>query len=501
MRLSIIATPMQPEAAIASASRNEGTQARDWLAREETGFDVVQADPGQDLAEQLEAVLTSRSVGPSDAVLLHAACPVLLSVDGELFLCFDPEQPLVGDALADIAAVLRERAEGPKLLVIDGVEARASLDPHRAASIGRAAEAAVDPPGSGIELIVMVRSHDAQGEAQASTFVEAARAALDALPRGTGLTAEEVFARASAQGGAGAPFMLHSPVSKGKSFALVPGASPHEESHDEVAAPREEDITTSIPRPPPVPRKTADTLPSFPENVEFSWSEDDLSWADPTAHSSVTRPLAAPPGASLPPPPMPSAHETPPPSSPISGPISSPISGREISLFARYAIEGEVLAAQGENEGAIGEFRKALAVLGPTGDPEARAEMYVRIGDLRRKRGDVDSAIADFEKALALRPRHRVALEALIALCAQEQDWRGLLSAEERLLLALPEEVRFERMVQFGVLWEEVIDKPARAKLLYERALDIRPNDPAARGRLRGLMNKLSAKGSRREST
>ena len=44
---------------------------------------------------------------------------VALSPDGELFLCLDPENPGMGDALGDIAAVFRDRARGDALFVLE----------------------------------------------------------------------------------------------------------------------------------------------------------------------------------------------------------------------------------------------------------------------------------------------------------------------------------------------------------------------------------------------
>jgi tetratricopeptide (TPR) repeat protein len=495
MRLSIIATPTQPEASIAPAHAIDGRLIRARLERADTGFDVVQADPGQDLAEQIEGFFASRTPGAGDAVMLHAACPLLLSVEGELFLCLDPTQPHVGDALADVAAVLRERAPGPKLLIVDGVEARIGVEPQRAEAIMRAAEAAVEPRTSGIELIVVLRAPPAEGEAQASPLTEALVAELDALGAGRSLTAEEMYERAARRLAAASAIARYMRREQQPSFALVALAEGAELADIGVAAFRGEE--GAIPKPPPLPRRS-EAHPSItpPEDIDLSWGEDDF--ADPFPQITVTRKLAAPPGASLLPPPISSSSADAPPPSSRSGHQVSPISGREISPFARYAVEGELLASQGDHAGAIAEFRKALSVLGPTGDPDARAEMYVRIGGLRKRKGDTDDAISDFEKALALRPGHRAALESLIELCAQEQDWRGLLSAEERLLLTLQNpDLRFERLVEFGVRWEEVADKPARAKLLYERAREIRPHDPALLGRIRQLASKVSQRGQR----
>ena len=144
--------------------------------------------------------------------------------------------------------------------------------------------------------------------------------------------------------------------------------------------------------------------------------------------------------------------------------------------------------SQGDYDGAIASFRKALSVLGPAGDPDSRAEMYARIGELRAIKGDPENAIADFEKAIALRPGHLPALENLLMLCSSERDWRGAMSAEERLLVALPSDtLRFERLIEFASRWEGVADKPGRARLLFERARELRPNDPIVLEQIRRI--------------
>ncbi|MDC0742557.1 tetratricopeptide repeat protein [Polyangium mundeleinium] len=246
---------------------------------------------------------------------------------------------------------------------------------------------------------------------------------------------------------------------------------------------REPEVSLALPRPP----RTFHPPPP-PDDVDFTWTNDSEDWGSMPRVIPLARPLSAPPGASLPPPPMPTTSSG---SSSIlgtDGPISSPISGREISPFARYTVEGELLASQGDPNGAIAAFRKALSVLGPGGDPHARAEMYVRIGELRSRHGEPEDAISDFEKALALRPGHIPALESLLLLCASERDWRGVMSAEERLLAALPTDtLRFERLIEFAARWEGEAEKPARARLLFERAREVRPQDPVVLEQIRRL--------------
>jgi tetratricopeptide (TPR) repeat protein len=168
---------------------------------------------------------------------------------------------------------------------------------------------------------------------------------------------------------------------------------------------------------------------------------------------------------------------------------------REISPLARFTVEGELLASQGDIPGAIGLFRKALGMLGPSGEPNMRAEMYTRIGELRMQSGDTEDAISDYEKALALRPGYAPALEALIVLCSKERDWRGVMSAEERLLASIESTmVKFERLIEFAARWEGEAEKPGRARLLFERARELQPNNPMLDEQIRRVSLKMLKK-------
>ncbi|MDI1481206.1 tetratricopeptide repeat protein [Polyangium sp. y55x31] len=513
MRLLITAISAQEGASASLAATGSG-QLKSRLGREDAAFEVVEADPGRDLAEQIEALLAERGPSFRDSVMLYVACSALLSIDGELFLSLDPQNPTVGDALADVAAVLRDGAPGPKLVVLELADTKLGLDPTRAEVLVRAAEAATDPNASGIELLLGARPRTA--DTTSLPLAQAIVAELDALPSGRTLTSRGLFDRLLSKLRESVPCLHHARAKV--SFELAPGKPGRRDSTSTMPAPRLDVLPRSatpappvalpLPPAPPLPAEAPRMAPPAvrePEvslaaprpprtfhpppptdDVDLTWTEEGEDWGSMPRVIPLARPLAAPPGASLPPPPMASSG-----SASIlgtDGPISSPISGREISPFARYTVEGELLASQDDVNGAIAAFRKALSVLGPAGDPHSRAEMYVRIGELRSRHGEPEDAISDFEKALALRPGHIPALESLLLLCVSERDWRGVMSAEERLLAALPSDtLRFERLIEFAARWEGVADKPARARLLFERAREMRPNDPIVLEQIRRL--------------
>ncbi len=524
MRILITATPGLSNIGSVPPLAMGGLDLRTRFSRDDAGFDVVFADPDEDLAEQVIDVLSRRSCGPRDAVMLYIAARTLLSREGDLYLCLDPDEPNIGDALADVAASLRDAAPGWKLIVLDLVDARLDVDPTRIQTLVRAAEAGIDFASGGIELIVSLRSEDSSN-ADTSPVVDALVSEMDAADRNQGLTVHAVFDRVHRRLHGEVAYLHHARARV--TFDLLPrgrrnpSAAPPPYSSDgrssvhpamaflssteDLLSPPESSRRRGII---PFPAQSAPSI-SMGDFRGENGSDSDDDWATVDPVSLLGRQFDAPPGASLPPPSgsmyPPSSSSFPPSlrtpvafsSSNSSGPQSvAPQSGvpasgipsssgptsrltRGVSQLARYTVEAELLASQSDFPGAIALFRKVLGLLGPSGEPNLRAEMYTRIGELRAQMGNLEDSISDYEKALALRPGYAPALESLIVLCSQTKDWRGVMSAEERLLAVIDSAtVRFERMIEFAARWEVEAEKPGRARLLFERAREIQPNNP-----------------------
>jgi tetratricopeptide (TPR) repeat protein len=160
---------------------------------------------------------------------------------------------------------------------------------------------------------------------------------------------------------------------------------------------------------------------------------------------------------------------------------------------AHYIEHGDRLAAEKELDEALSEYRKALAVL-TLAQKRERAEIYVRMANIRWQQGKRREAIASFEKALQITPEHRPALSALIDLNIGESDWRGVHAAEERFLASVElEDERFEHLVRFAERWHGAVGDEARALASYERARAIRPDDLKVLAALRKLYESANA--------
>ena len=155
--------------------------------------------------------------------------------------------------------------------------------------------------------------------------------------------------------------------------------------------------------------------------------------------------------------------------------------------------EGDALAAAKDHEGALGAYKRALGMLGPAAKEE-RADVYVRIGQVKQQQEKRREAIASFEKALSISSGHTIALLALLELNVAEGDLRALQVAEDRVLATLSDPAsRFARLVEFGARWQDQAGDPARARVAFERAAELRPEDPGVLARLRGLYEQAGA--------
>ncbi|WP_437995026.1 hypothetical protein WMF26_26980 [Sorangium sp. So ce185] len=238
MRLAIVATPSLHRDQRPAPGSLDGDLIRARLSLDDAGFRVVDIDPARDLAEQLDALFdeltaTRRTLVDADDAardeastlfLFYASTAVALSPDGELFLCLDPENPGVGDALGDVAAVFRDRARGEVLFVLEchhgpGATSRAVVT---------AAEQAVASPVTGVELLVAAHPIGSLDADLPSVLTRAFVEHLDEADPDRGLTAEEIFRRVEGNPGLARAIPCFARASgRGEFSVLVPrGGAP-----------------------------------------------------------------------------------------------------------------------------------------------------------------------------------------------------------------------------------------------------------------------------------
>jgi tetratricopeptide (TPR) repeat protein len=284
MRLALVATPAPLPDLRPAAGSLDGDVIRARLGLEDAGFRVVDLDPAVDLAEQIEVLFEHGEAPRSGSILFYASCRVMLSVEGELFLCLDPASPETGDSLRDLAMVFRERAEGPVAFVLECRHDPDPEDPFRSATIAGAAKEAVRG-GEGephIELLVAARAVAAdEDEDRASPLTRALIEALDDPEAQQGVTVASFYGAlrenpdlllaipcfAHARGKA--PFELVPASAEGPRDSEEASRDSEEASRDSEEASRDsEEVAAPAPEPPPPRAPYRSEAASIPIEIE-----------------------------------------------------------------------------------------------------------------------------------------------------------------------------------------------------------------------------------------
>jgi tetratricopeptide (TPR) repeat protein len=125
---------------------------------------------------------------------------------------------------------------------------------------------------------------------------------------------------------------------------------------------------------------------------------------------------------------------------------------------------------------ALSNYQKVLTGLGEEASEE-RAEVYYRLGCIKREQGQAKQAINNFEKALALNPEHRPTLEGLVELYAGTGEWKEVAAYKRQILDSIiDEEQRLTLLIEIGDVWAEKAKEPKKAIEAYEEARIINAN-------------------------
>ncbi|HLM74673.1 MAG TPA: tetratricopeptide repeat protein, partial [Polyangiaceae bacterium] len=501
MRCAIIATPaLLPDLRPAPGAL-DGDLLRTRLPQPDTGFTVVDLDPDSDLAEQLDNLFDADPPWSKAPILFYASSRVALAIDNELFVCLDPADPNTGDSLRDLAEVLRERAGGPLLFVLECRHEPDPGNPFRSAAVVEAAKDAIR--GSTIELLVAAHPLSPGDEDVPSRFTRAFVEALDDADPDKGLNAKALYEQIRDSGKLVGVVPSFAHVRGRSQFQVIDidghaapvgePASASSAAEQEAPGPEEEDAAPadsaseahSIEPEPASELVPVSVMPesmapvSIPVAFEQTGSINvvldmtgpvDLSGMETTGSVPISFEMSAPVSVS---------HlET-------TGPIAAQ------ATFADHIASGDKLAAAADPEGALREYKNALGLLGIDAT-KYRAEIFIRIAQIKAQQDKRREAISHYEKALAAQPSHRKAIDALIELAFLEQDWRGLLAAEERLFSVLKDDdERFSLLVSFAERWGGVAFDAERARALLEQAREIRQADTSVLTKLRRLYEAL----------
>ncbi len=136
---------------------------------------------------------------------------------------------------------------------------------------------------------------------------------------------------------------------------------------------------------------------------------------------------------------------------------------------------------------ALTNYQKVLTALGED-ETAARADVYYKLGCIKREQGQAKQAINNFEKALSVDPAYAPTLEALVSLYTELKDWKQVVAYKRQILDNVFEgDERFRMLNEIADVWSDQDKSAAHApSRRSRRRASCRPLNP-------GLLHKLIA--------
>ncbi|MEI6111214.1 MAG: tetratricopeptide repeat protein, partial [Cyanobium sp. ELA712] len=128
-------------------------------------------------------------------------------------------------------------------------------------------------------------------------------------------------------------------------------------------------------------------------------------------------------------------------------------------------------------QASLTNFQKVLTSLGDQ-ETEERANVYFKIGCIKREQGQAKQAISNFEKALGVEAGHKATLDALVALYVDLKQVKQAVEYKRQILdqvLEGPE--RFKILWDIADLWLDQDKNPQNALEALEEAREIEPQN------------------------
>ena len=125
---------------------------------------------------------------------------------------------------------------------------------------------------------------------------------------------------------------------------------------------------------------------------------------------------------------------------------------------------------------ALTNYQKVLTSLGED-ETEARADVYYRLGCIKREQQQAKQAINNFEKALGVDTSHKPTLEALVSLYTELKDYKQVVAYKRQILDNIMDgDERFKVLNEIGEIWRDLDKSPQKAVEAFEEARDLQPN-------------------------
>ena len=172
--------------------------------------------------------------------------------------------------------------------------------------------------------------------------------------------------------------------------------------------------------------------------------------------------------------------------------IKSYKEAHHLDLTDQETIRGlaEVSFKLGDWASALSNYQKVLTAL-EEDDREERANVYFKLGCVKREQGQVKQAVNNFEKALAIDDAHRPTLEAMVDIYAGLSDWKQVCAYKRQILDNVFEaDERFLMLNDVGDIWSDKENNLPKAIETLEEALELKPDNHVLLHKLLGLYQK-----------
>ena len=151
----------------------------------------------------------------------------------------------------------------------------------------------------------------------------------------------------------------------------------------------------------------------------------------------------------------------------------------QLDLTSHEAIRGVADAAYALTDWptALSNYQRVLSALGED-EVDERAQVYHRLGCVKRAQGQDKQAVNNFEKALGLDVEHRESLQALVSIYEKGSDWSRVAEYKRQILDSVFDgKERYSLLVEIGDLWMSQLKHHLKALEAYEEARDLEPQD------------------------
>lgn len=137
---------------------------------------------------------------------------------------------------------------------------------------------------------------------------------------------------------------------------------------------------------------------------------------------------------------------------------------------------------------AFAAYQNLLTISAKERTEKVASVINLRLAEIRKRQNQTPQAVPFLKKALELDPANWPALQLTLDMQMAEGDYQGALGTRKAMIHCAPsDEVKFDLFVESGKLFRERLRDPQKAVIAYQKALELRPRDPAVLHRLLDL--------------